>query len=305
MLLLILPLICGIVFAKYRDIYNNVTILSRLDAEGLLQANSFGRKLNGAIAWLVPYALSIVMFPFLCEMVDKNDKKNFASVLSGSGRMLLSVLIPLALVCIAVSEPLSAVMFHRGKVTAEVASWTAVSMSCYILVLPSQAIECLLMQAFFAHRRMVAATAIGIAFSSLSIIVSYIGIVVFGATGAEALAVIALGYTVSRTLKAVVLVVFLKRNVPIFPGRETLVFLLRAVVVGVVSAGLCAIGLRLFERYVSASGGDIILLAKLAAGGVAAALGFVMSVWICRLDEPGDMLKWAFRQLKAKRGGKA
>jgi putative peptidoglycan lipid II flippase len=304
MLLLILPLICGIVFAKYRDLYNNVTILSRLQ-EGLMQANSFGRKLHGAIGWLVPYALSIVMFPFFCEMVDKDDKENFASLLSGSGRMLLSILIPLSLVCVAVSEPLSAVMFHRGKVTAEVASWTAVAMSCYILVLPAQATECLLMQAFFAHRRMVAATVIGVAFSSLSIAISYIGVVVFGATGAAALAVIALGYALSRTLKAVTLAVFLKKNVPVFPTHETLVFMLRAVVVGVVSAGLCTVSLRLFERYVSSSSADIVLLAKLATGGAAAAFGFVISVWLCRLDEPGDMLKWAFRQLSARRSGKA
>lgn len=304
MLLLILPLICGIVFAKYRDIYNNVTILSRLE-EGLMQANSFGRKLHGAIGWLVPYALSIVMFPFFCEMVDKEDKESFASLLSGSGRMLLSVLVPLAFVCVAVSEPLSSVMFYRGKVTAEVASWTAVAMSCYILVLPAHATECLLMQAFFAHRRMLAATTIGIVFSSLSIAISYVGIVLFGATGATALAVIALGYTASRTLKAITLAVFLRKNIPVFPARETFTFMVRTVLVGAVSAGLCMLSIKLFERYVSSSTGDIVLLAKLAISGAGAALGFVVSVRVFRLNEPGDMLNWALRQFNARRSGKA
>ena len=68
MALLMLPLIGGIVFAKVRDVFNNVSILSRLETEGLLMANSLGRKLYIALGWMIPYALSIAMFPFFCEM---------------------------------------------------------------------------------------------------------------------------------------------------------------------------------------------------------------------------------------------
>ncbi|MCX7590755.1 MAG: hypothetical protein N2255_03920, partial [Kiritimatiellae bacterium] len=181
MLMLMLPLIGGIIFAKVRDVYNNVTILSYLDTEGLMMANSYGRKLSVTIGWLVPYALSVAMFPFFCEMVDRNEKEKFGEVLTRSGRMLLAIFIPLSLLCAALAVPLVSLLFQRGKFTSEMARWTAVSTACYGLMMPAQALEYLLMKAFFANRRMVAIIVAGVAFSALSMLFSYIGIRLLGA----------------------------------------------------------------------------------------------------------------------------
>ncbi|MFC1461651.1 murein biosynthesis integral membrane protein MurJ [Verrucomicrobiota bacterium] len=293
MLLLMAPLILGVIFARARDIFNNVTILSYLDTEGLMKANSFGRKLYVAIGWLVPYSISIAMFPFFCELVDRNDKERFGHLLSKAGRMMLSVFIPFSFVCAVLSRPLSFVLFHGGEFTAEPVEWTAVSMSCYILVLPGYALEYLLMQAFFANRRMVSVTVVGIIFSAVSVAISYVGIAMFGARGVWALMVIALGYTLSRTLKAVTLVTLLKKSIPIFPLGETISFVLRAFLVGAISAGLCFLCTTGFERYISSTDEKLILLCKLAAGGVAALIGFLVSTRILRLKEPMDMWQWA------------
>ncbi len=300
MLLLMLPLICGIVFAKVRDVFNNVWVLSNLETDGLMQANSFGRKLYGALGWLVPYALSIAMFPFLCELVDKDDRKQFGEILSNSARMLLAVFIPLSLVCLVLAQPLAFFLFHGGKLTGEIAGWTSVSMACYTLVLPAAAVEYLLMQAFFANRKMISVTVIGIVFSSLSMAISYVAVVACGARDAAALAAIALGFALSRTLKSLTLAIVLKRKIDFFPFRETILFLLRALAVGLIAMALCWVCVAGFERFVSGGTGKGILLLKLAAGGCGAGAGFLLGVWAFRLEEPVAMLNWALERIRKK-----
>lgn len=298
MLLLMAPLICGIVFARIRDIFNNVTILSYLDTHGLMKANFLGRKLFTTIGWLVPYAFSIAMFPFFCELVDKNDKKKFGEILTQSGRMLLSVFIPLCLVCVVMAKPMSFLLFYGEKCTRETVHWISVSTACYILVLPAYALEYLLMQAFFANRRMVSVTVAGIIFSALSIAISYIGIAIYGVSGVTALAVVALGFTFSRTLKVSTLILLLKKSVPLFPFYETASFLTRALMVGVISAGFCLFCILGFNTYISARQEEFMLLFKLSAAGLCALAGFVLSAKVFRLKEPEEMLRWALRRFR-------
>ena len=300
MLVLMLPLIAGIVFAKLRDLFNNVSVLSYLETAGLMQANFFGRKLYTTIGWLVPYPVSIAMFPFFCELVNRDDKQGFADILSQSGRMLLSVFIPFSLVCVVLARPLTFFLFYGRKFTEQSASWSAVSMSCYVLVLPAFALEYLLMQAFFAHRKMVSVTVVGVVFSTMSMAVSYIGICIFGARGVTALAVVALGFAVSRTLKTVVLTWVLKRIIPLFPVAETARFLGRVVLCGVVSAGLCLASRWGYGRWVSEGTGRLVMGGQLVACGVAALLGFLFVVRVLRIEEPGLMLRWLRERLRLR-----
>lgn len=301
MLVLMLPLICGILFAKVRDNYNNVWVLSRLEADGLMQANLYGRKLYGAIGSMIPYALSIAMFPFLCELVAKNDRKEFSRILSQSCRMMLSVFIPLALVCVVLAKPLVFLMFRGGEFTAQAASLAALSMACYTLVLPASAVECLLMPAFFAHRKMVSVTVVGVVCSSLSMAISCVGIVVYGLRGAPALAVVALGFVLSRMLKTSTLAVLLRKHVEPSAFAGLTGFLLRAVVTAAVSSGLCYLAVRGVERFVSASEAFSILAAKLAVGGAAATVGFLISVWLLKIEEPRTMMKWVLERVAMRR----
>jgi len=301
MIVLMLPLVCGIVFAKVRDIFNNVWVLSNLETDGLMQANSFGRKLYGALGWLVPYALSIAMFPFLCEFVDRDDRKQFGEILSNSARMLLSVFVPFSLACVVLAKPITFIIFEGGEFSEEVANWTSVSMACYTLVLPAVAVEYLMMQAFFANRKMVSVTVIGIVFSALSMVISYVSIVVYGAQEAAALAAIALGFALSRTLKSVTLVVVLKRKIDFFPFRETVLFLARALATGAAATFLCWACVTGFERFVSAETGKFMLLLKLVFGGSGAAGGFLLGVRVFHLEEPVTMLNWGLQWLKRRR----
>lgn len=306
MFVLMLPLIAGIIFAKIRDVYNNVTVLTYFETEGLLMANSFGRKLSLTVGWLVPYALSVAMFPFFCEMVDRNEKEKFGQVLTSSARMLLAVFIPLALICAALAKPVVSLLFERGKFTAEIAHWTAVSTACYCLLIPAQALEYLLMKAFFAHCRMVVIIVAGLVFSALSMLISYAGVHWFGTHGVYALVLVALSLSITRILKSVALVVLLKRNVPCFPARETWIFLGRALLVGLFSAGTSYSSILMCDvvlpelRWLATVPPKLILFAKLILAGILSLAGFLISAKLIRLGEPFFMMREARAWIRSK-----
>ena len=140
-------IIAGIIFAKVRDNFNNIYILTHIKGvSGLLMANDLGRKLFSAIQWLVPYALQIALFPFLCELVDKNDREQLGTVLSTSCRLLVSVFIPGSIILAVLAKPVSAFIFLGGKADVQVVLWAGMATACYILVLPAASMECVLMQ---------------------------------------------------------------------------------------------------------------------------------------------------------------
>lgn len=298
--LLMLPLLCGILCARLRDVFNSVTILSQLKEDGLIQASYFGRKMYQTIGWLVPYSLSIAIFPFLCELVDKDDHEALGDLLTRSGRMLVSVFVPFSLLCGVLAPPIVAFIFKGGEFTDRAVHLTSVSMACQILVLPAYALEYLMMQAFFAKRKMISVTVIGVFFSFFSVAVSWAGISMFGATGATALAVVALGFTVARTLKVAVLVGYLKRDIAFFPLAETFVFIFKAVLVAVVTAGTVYICGLAFDRYVSADSGRVMLLAKLAVSGIVALAVFALGCLTLRVGEPLQMLQWVLNRGRAR-----
>lgn len=302
MLLLMLPLLIGIVFAKCRDFYNNITVLSSLETDGLIKANAYGRKLFQAFGTIVPYTLSIAMFPFFCDLVSKDNKEKLGEILTVSGRMLLAVFVPISLI-IAVYGPELVKLLVMGKFSGEDARLAGISMACYTMVLPAYGLEMLLMQAFFAKRRMYLITFIGIAFSALSILISYLGIIKFGAKGVTALIVIAAGYVICRTLKTVFLLGILKRSVPLFKWRESCGFCMRLTVVGLSSAAAVWLAFLLFDSVMGVPGNKKMLILKLALGGGIATIAFLAGTTLLKIKEPAEMWRWGLLRLKKKKKG--
>ena len=212
--LLAIPLIAGILIAKWRDNINDVYVLSAVDEAGLMQANSMGRKLQNTLLFLVPYTLSIAVFPFFCELVDKNDHASLGRLVTRFGRMLLSVFVPFAFFVAVAAVPITSLLFKGGYFDSVAVQRTAMSLSFYTFVLPAAAIEMLVMQAFFANRRMVSVTVIGVTFSFVSMLISWVGLKVSGGRDLLLLAFIAGGFTLARTLKSVALVEMLKASSP-------------------------------------------------------------------------------------------
>lgn len=296
MLWLMVPLLIGIVFAKFRDFYNYITVLSSLDMSGLIKANAYGRKLFQAVGVVVPYTLSIAMFPFFCDLVTSDDEEKLGGILDKSSRMLMVFFIPAAMFFLIYSTPFVQLLIW-GKFSARDAYLAGISMACYTLVLPAYSLEMLFMQAFFAKRKMVTVTVIGITFSTLSMLISYIGIIHYEATGVTALMIVALGYVLSRTCKAIALISLLKKSVPMFVFRDTFLFLLRVFILGLLITVTGWGVLYGFDRVCGVGGSKIMLIIKLAATGGAASIVYCVGVYLLKISEPVEMLVWAKRKL--------
>jgi peptidoglycan biosynthesis protein MviN/MurJ (putative lipid II flippase) len=296
---LIAPLLAGIILAQVRDLVNNYAVLFHL--EGLVTANGNGRTLFTAMANLVPWALGVAMFPYFCELVDRNDLARLGEILTRSGRVLALFFFAFAGAVAVMSKPFIYVIYgSTGRLDANDLMLAALANSCYIIVLPAYALEKLVMQGFFSNRKMVVPTVLGAVFSFLSIGISVFGIRVLGLTGAGALATVALGYTFARYLKMVTLVAALKRHVPMFPARESFVFFIKAVVVCAVAAG-SAFGVRLLyeSRYplatVLGQGTRRMLMvvgAEIAIGGAVSIAAAIAAIKLLRMEELGWILEW-------------
>ena len=303
LLLLMLPLLFGVLFAKVRDNFNNIYILTRIETRGVLMANDLGRKLFATIQWLVPYSLQIALFPFLCELAGRNEKEKLGEVLSNSCRMLLSFFLPFAILLFVIAQPLSILIFHSGKTSLEIARWAGLSTACYCLVLPATALESVLQQGLFANRKTALSTVIGVGSSFISIAVSYYFIVVRQADAEKAIMAVALGFVASKLVKSILLAVVIGRQVPLNLAGNLGGFF--AKLVGVTAAtGLAAWGAaRLIARIEHVSGKSA-LLVQMGSACLAGAVVYAAGVWLFHFQEPKTMLAW-IRSRVSRKGGES
>lgn len=251
-LLLAAPLVIGILVARTRDIVNNYGVLIPLQEQGLATANNFGRKIYGALGWLIPYALSIAMFPYFCELIDRKDEKAVGKFLDQSFSLMLFFFVPLALVISVLSLPIARLLFEGGRFSLENAKMAATANAIYTLVLPAYALEYLYMQAFFSKRKMVSVTVIGIIFSIFSISVSLVAVRVFKVEGMEAILWVASGYVISRCLKTTTLILYLRRFLPHMQEGRVLLGAVKILVLGLMCAAAAYGGQELSQRLLHA-----------------------------------------------------
>ncbi|MBP5639755.1 MAG: hypothetical protein J6X55_09775, partial [Victivallales bacterium] len=281
----------------------------------VVKANSLGRKLFTTIQWLVPYALQIALFPFLCELVNKNDRKELGKVIGNACKLLLSVFIPVSAAIIVIGVPLTVLIFVGGQTNVEVASMAGMSTVCYSLVLPVAAIECVLMQGAFADQKTVAVTAIGIFSSMLSVIFSYIVIVCIGVDARGALLVVSLGFVFSRFIKSVMLILHLRRSTPMFEFKETAIFLAKTCVLALLVVGAAWLASRGMDvvlpsglsTALSTTGDSALqnvsrirLALNIMAASVAAFAAFAAGSLLLKLKEPQMMFQWTFEKVLRK-----
>ena len=305
--LLAVPLIVGVVFAIVRDNVNYVYFPSLL-TDGMMQANSWGSKLEKVLVMLVPTTLSIAAFPFLCEMAERGDRSVFGDFITKTGRQLLALFLPFAAVIAVLAVPLTALVFGGGKFDAVSVQRAALAMACYTFALPAVAVETILMKAFFASRRTVAVSVLGIVFSTLSMFISWGGSRLFRENELLVLGVIAGGFTLTRWMKTTSLAVLFRRSAPAFPAAETASFLARLILASAAIAGAAYVGRTLGSLLQnwppiprgSETPGWMVNLAELGLGGLAALVALVASFALLRIREPLELLRLA-RSRKSRR----
>ena len=119
-------------------------------AKGQVSALNFAFKLTNLPFFLVPYALSIALFPFLAEMATRGDRKQIGRALVSALRMVTFLLVPVTAVYLVMALPMIEAVYKGGLFTQEDASRVVPPLVWYTLGMLPLAFETVILQIFFA-----------------------------------------------------------------------------------------------------------------------------------------------------------
>ncbi|MBN1257204.1 MAG: hypothetical protein JXA52_05815 [Planctomycetes bacterium] len=307
LLLLMAPLIVGILFAKVRDVFNDAWVMSYTAEEGLLSAHSFGKAIFSTVGWLVPYSASIAMFPFFCELVDRDNRKELARLVTTGSHIIWVLVVPIAALTVALSFPITRLLFQGGQFNIVACEQAATANAFYTMVLPFFALEYVFMQAFFSNRKMITPTLLGLGFSTLAMVISYVGVVKYGLRGVDAIATVAFAYTISRTLKTISLALLAKRFMEDLNIPAAFSFSFRMLVAGLFAGG-SAFGVRkLYEGWVDVTSGETmseiwqVVAPCLVLAGIIGLGVYLLALHLLCREEWNQTVSWTKAKLAARR----
>ena len=230
---LMVPLLFGILFAKYRDVLTN--LFASFTGTGVFSDLKYARKVGEAPNTLVIAALSVAILPHLCELATGKKWTEFGDVMTHTIRSVVLFFVPLAALTVVLRVPIIQLLFDRGNWSDYHLVHAGDALGLYILSLPFFALENPIQQSFFAMQRMWTPTLIGFAGTGFHILFLFVGIEWLGF---GYFAVVALVYVAARAFKNVILVLVMRVHVRILPWRPTLWFLGKGLVVtaGIVAA---------------------------------------------------------------------
>lgn len=234
---LMVPLLLGIIIAKYRDLATNY--FTSFTQSGIFSDKQFAERVGNLPTVVWAYALAIAMFPYLCEMAARKDLSSFGSLITRALRMIALFFVPFSLMMVILAQPIVQLVYDNGSWPAEHVRWCGLALAVYSAAMFFYAIENVLMQSFFSIQRMWVPTVIGMLASIAQIAFLYLGIVALGYHRPEEIFwFVIVAFPVSRTMKNLVLIFILRWYVPILPARETVQYILRLTVVSAVVMGV-------------------------------------------------------------------
>ncbi|MFW6161830.1 MAG: lipid II flippase MurJ, partial [Planctomycetota bacterium] len=207
---LTVPLLFGILFAKYRDLLTSR--FASFTGTGVFSDLEYARKIGEAPNTLVIAALSVAILPHLCELATGKRWDEFGDVMTHTIRTVVLYFVPLAALTIVLRRPVVQLLFDRGDWTHYHLAHAGDALGLYILALPFFAIENPIQQSFFAMQRMWTPTLIGFLGTGFHVVFLFVGIEWLGF---GYFVVVALVYAAARAFKNVILLLVMRSHVRI------------------------------------------------------------------------------------------
>jgi putative peptidoglycan lipid II flippase len=294
-LVLLSPLLVGILAAWGRDLVTKGWYGSYLPVAGQLAAIDWAKRIGDFPRDVLPYALSIAMFPFLCEMANRKDHEQLGRVVTTAVKLLALFFVPVTIATFVMRRPVVQFLYQwTANWTPEATDWTSCALGCYSVGIVFLAIEPILMQSFFSMQNTWIPVSIGLVASGLQVAGLYVAVSVLGL---DRFYCVALAYPVSRTLKTFLLIGVMKRRVPILPAKETVLFLVKLAVISCGIAGAMWGTDRVAAPLLRAgeAGGAVtkmLVAARLAAASLGGAAAFAVLCYLLRVEEVMLVITW-------------
>ena len=240
--LLMLPLVLGATTSQISELADN--FFASQIGEGGVAARSYAKKIRDLPLEIVPYTLSIVLFPHFAFLAAAGSMARLRAILGASVHGIAILFAALGVVFWFLAEPIVSVALERGAFDDEARRAVAWPLQCYALGMVTFAVEMILVNVFFAVRDTLTPILVGVVGVALNIALCAVLIEPMGVGG------VALALTISKSVKLMILVCLL--------GRRGLTVDWARVLCAVMRLGLAAMAAALaLSPWVSESWGEI------------------------------------------------
>jgi peptidoglycan biosynthesis protein MviN/MurJ (putative lipid II flippase) len=238
------------------------------------------------------------MFPYLCELAEKGDRRAQGELLDRTARFMVFIFLPAAAVLVVAAFPLTDFLFAFRNLSRADARLIGLVTACAGLAMPFYGVERVMMKGYFSNRRTLAPTVIGIVCSVLSMAACFLLVIRMGLKLEAALAVISLAAVGARGLKVLMLVLVLRRDIPMFEARPTLIFAAKALAV------TAAVALAAYGAHAGAAAAlpglatvqgmkaKLLLGVDMVGIALASAAAFLATARLLRMEELSLSLDW-------------
>ena len=223
---LCVPLLFGILFAKYRDLFTNYYLT--FTGKGVFTDVKLARRVGELPNTLIAQAVGLAILPYLCDLAQKKHWDEFAKVMTRTLKVMFMVFVPLTVATVILSESLIDLLYNRGDWDHYHIRHAGRALGLYILALLFFAIENPIQQSFASMQRLWTPTLIGFCSNIFYLLVLYLGIKVIGI---DLFLMVALIVPMARIFKGFLLIGAMRYHLPILPFREISVFLAKMAVV--------------------------------------------------------------------------
>ena len=206
MLLLSWPLLIGNLFSLAGNIVSN-TFASYL-GEGVISALSFAKKIIDLPVVLLPYTLSVVVFPFFSQMSVEKDTQRLNELFTSTIRYIVLLFLPLTIYIAVVPTDMVRLIFERGAFDSLSTKLTASVLSVYNVGTTAFALETVLVVFLFAKEKIRLVVWLGVI--SVLLDIAFVGLTI-GRLGYLA---IAWGMVVSKWVKVLALLYLNRNSIP-------------------------------------------------------------------------------------------
>jgi putative peptidoglycan lipid II flippase len=306
MWLLAVPLILGIVFSQLRDVYLfHIADDPRIAVEGSRTALKYSRLIGTSLIQVFPYALSIGIFPYLADMARKKDRQPLTDTLLGALRVCAFVFIPLTCILISTRFDLLRAVWESGHMTQHDTVVLSLPFVVFSLGLVAFACEMMLGQTFYAMTNAWTPTIIGLATSVLWCILAAVGLhfsVKSTSTMALGIAAIAGAESLSKTIKCILMGIWLRPYLGEIPWKQIGLFLTKVLFASL----LCGWLARILAHLLVPNGEIISRMIKLkmllgvSVAGMCGVILFIILCYFMRVNEAQEMAKFVKRRISKR-----
>jgi putative peptidoglycan lipid II flippase len=170
-----------------------VRVFGSMAGAGAISWLSYARRIMMVPVGIVAQAAGVASYPFLAELVAQKQYRQFHQSLNATLRNTLTLLIPLSLWMILVSQPVITLIFQQGHFSPADARQTAWLLKIFLAVVFCWGFQQILGRAFYACQDTLTPAVLGTVTTVISLPIFYFATQALEATGVATASALAIG----------------------------------------------------------------------------------------------------------------